>query len=247
MSASAPVSPRRRRRPPAPPPAALPPLLDVYDAALTAAPLVTKAATSAVLFALGETVQQALRRPRSASPLDSGRIARFALVGGVVHGPLFAAFFPALDAAVDPVAASAAAALGSAGPSPGALAAALKVLIDQAAFTPFLWLPLFFGSTAALEAAAGIPDPLDAVGRGAADGGGGAASSGWTRAAREARDKGWGLTPTLRANWLYWVPANVINYGLIDPSYRVLYVNGAALLWTAYLSGVQRGGRHRPL
>eukprot|EP00871_Galdieria_phlegrea_P003519 jgi/Galph1/4168/GphlegSOOS_G2846.1 len=41
---------------------------------------------------------------------------------------------------------------------------------------------------------------------------------------------------TLKANWMLWLPAQTINFRLTPPNYRVLFVNGVALIWNIYLA-----------
>ena len=137
--------------------------------------------------------------------LDLARSARFAAFGAAVQAPLFSFYFSSQDSMVD----------GALGLSPVA-AVLVKLAFDQLVWTPFFWLPVFFGGMALLE------------GRGA-------------RAALEAaRDRGWGYTAVCRANWAVWVPVNLLTYSVVPLELRILWINSVSLLWTAYLSRVQQ-------
>lgn len=48
-----------------------------------------------------------------------------------------------------------------------------------------------------------------------------------------ARSQWW---PTVVANWQIWVPAQLINFGLVPLHFQVLFANGVAVCWNAYLS-----------
>lgn len=41
--------------------------------------------------------------------------------------------------------------------------------------------------------------------------------------------------PVYRAGWVFWPLANMVNFLLVPPTGRVLYVNCAGLLWNTYL------------
>ncbi len=65
---------------------------------------------------------------------------------------------------------------------------AAKLAFDQLVWTPFCYLPVFFGAMAALEGGS------------------------WARVRREARERGWGLTDVLKANWKFWIPVLTVSY-----------------------------------
>ena len=183
-------------------------LLAGYQACLEAAPLATKAATSGVIFGASDALNSLLLAQRQGvrgGGLDLARSARFAAFGAAVQAPLFSAYFSTQDALVD----------GALGDSPAA-AVLVKLALDQLVWTPFFWLPVFFGGMALLE------------GRGA------------QAALGVARDRGWGFTETCRANWAVWVPVNLLTYSVVPLELRILWVNSVSLLWTAYLSRVQQ-------
>lgn len=58
-----------------------------YERAALAMPILTKSATSAVAYALGDVVAQRLTSSDRTRALDRGRIIRSTLAGGISHGP----------------------------------------------------------------------------------------------------------------------------------------------------------------
>lgn len=44
------------------------------------------------------------------------------------------------------------------------------------------------------------------------------------------------IMPTLYANWKVWPMVHVVNFALIPPRQRILYINIVALFWRAFLS-----------
>jgi len=50
--------------------------------------------------------------------------------------------------------------------------------------------------------------------------------------------------PVYKADVTVWVPAAAINFWLIPPMYRVLYVSTVSVFWNAYLSAVQHHDSH---
>lgn len=92
----------------------------------------------------------------------------------------------------------------------GVRGAVVKTAFDQLLFAPVL-LGCFFGSMALLE------------GRGVEGVKG------------EVEGK---LMGTLRTSWKIWPMINLINFGLVPPAMRVLFVNGLSVAWIAFLSMV---------
>ena len=100
---------------------------------------------------------------------------------------------------------------------PGESAAAVgkRLLLDQLCFAP-CFIPAFTTTMLFLE---GAPSPL--------------------AAAREQ----WGSLVV--ANWKLWVPAQLINFGLVPPHFQVLFANGVATCWNVYLSWATHSQRPR--
>ena len=46
---------------------------------------------------------------------------------------------------------------------------------------------------------------------------------------------------TVVANWKLWVPAQLINFGLVPIHWQVLFANGVATGWSIYLSRASHG------
>jgi len=86
-------------------------------------------------------------------------------------------------------------------------AVAAKLILDQGFMAP-VGTSLFFMAMKVLE---GQPE----------------------RAIPEVRAKLW---PVMLANWTVWPLANAINFALIPPSQRILYVNVLAIAWSAFMS-----------
>ena len=70
-----------------------------YCATLANHPLAVPAAVSAVTYALGDVTAQAYEG-RALTDVDAARVARSAVVGGALHGPLAALYFSSLDRAL---------------------------------------------------------------------------------------------------------------------------------------------------
>jgi len=70
-----------------------------YSAAALARPLLTKSATSAVAYFLGDSISQ--WAAGSSRPLDRGRVARATLAGAISHGPQLHYWSLLLDRYVD--------------------------------------------------------------------------------------------------------------------------------------------------
>ena len=81
-----------------------------------------------------------------------------------------------------------------------------RLLLDQGVFAP-VFIPSFMTVLLFIE---GNPAPIS-----------------------EAQTKWW---PTVAANWKLWVPAQLVNFGLVPLHFQVLFSNGVAVLWNTYLS-----------
>mgnify|MGYP002785227833 CR=1 FL=1 len=42
----------------------------------------------------------------------------------------------------------------------------------------------------------------------------------------------------IQANWALWIPAQLVNFGMVPLNYQVLFGNVVALVWNVYLSWV---------
>mmetsp|Transcript_1 Transcript_1/g.5 ORF Transcript_1/g.5 Transcript_1/m.5 type:complete len:128 (+) Transcript_1:525-908(+) len=95
-------------------------------------------------------------------------------------------------------------------------AVATKLFIDQCLWTPFIFLPVFFGGMVLMEGK-GVDAALGKI--------------------RQA------LVPSLKANWKVWVPANIVNYSVVPVDLKVLFINAVSLGFTVYLSLVANRGK----
>ncbi|ETL39355.1 hypothetical protein F441_09521 [Phytophthora nicotianae CJ01A1] len=99
--------------------------------------------------------------------------------------------------------------LGSRLPGVSTAAVAKRLALDQLGFAP-TFLPIILSSVLMLEGhSEDIPDKLRAD---------------W-----------WSVT---KANWVVWVPAQILNFRFVPGSMQVLFANVVGLLWNAYLSYV---------
>jgi hypothetical protein len=99
--------------------------------------------------------------------------------------------------------------LGAKLPGTSTAAVLKRLALDQLGFAP-TFLPVFISSVLTLEGnAQQIPDKLRAD---------------W-----------W---PVTKANWVVWVPAQILNFRFVPGSMQVLFSNVVGLLWNAYLSYV---------
>ena len=91
-------------------------------------------------------------------------------------------------------------------PGEGVGALGRRLALDQLVFAP-AFIPSFMAVLLLLE---GAPTPL-----------------------ADVRTKWW---DAVVANWRLWVPAQVINFGLVPLHFQVLFANGVAVFWNVYLS-----------
>mmetsp|Transcript_911 Transcript_911/g.2497 ORF Transcript_911/g.2497 Transcript_911/m.2497 type:complete len:274 (-) Transcript_911:1458-2279(-) len=108
-------------------------LWNAYNAQLVARPILTKALTSFVGFALGDILAQNLLNKNA--PFDSQRLLRMSLFGLLVHGPTGHFFYNALDRVIN---------------GTEAWKVVTKVAIDQILWAP-IFTVMFFAFIGALE------------------------------------------------------------------------------------------------
>ncbi len=60
--------------------------------------------------------------------------------------------------------------------------------------------------------------------------------------AQNCKEKFW---TTLKANWILWPAANLLNFGLVPIQYQVLFSNLVAFAWNIYLSYMQNSYQRR--
>ncbi|CAH0493822.1 unnamed protein product [Peronospora farinosa] len=102
-------------------------------------------------------------------------------------------------------------------PGISATAIAKRLAMDQLGFAP-MFLPIFISSVMTLEGRMEfIPDKL---------------KTDW-----------WPIT---KANWIVWVPAQLVNFRFVPGSMQVLFSNVMGLFWNAYLSYVSHSEVIKP-
>lgn len=107
--------------------------------------------------------------------------------------------------------------LGSAVPGTSTLAIAKRLVLDQLVFAP-TFLPIFLTALLTLEGdVAKVPEKLQ---------------NDW-----------W---PAVTANWVVWVPAQLINFRFVPGSLQVLFSNVVGLFWNSYLSFLSHSDAHLP-
>eukprot|EP00803_Ostreobium_quekettii_P004347 evm.model.scf_29.9 EVM.evm.TU.scf_29.9 scf_29:167482-169640(+) len=89
------------------------------------------------------------------------------------------------------------------------LSVASKLLVDQALFSPALCAAYYV----AMKTLEGTP----------------------SEAGPALRDRLW---PTVTAAWLFWVPAQCMNFGVVGPEHRVMAALSVNVVWNAVLSTI---------
>ncbi|GLD98456.1 hypothetical protein PINS_up007153 [Pythium insidiosum] len=90
-----------------------------------------------------------------------------------------------------------------------------RLALDQLGFAP-TFLPVFFSTLLTLE---GVPEQIPS----------------------KLRQDWW---PTVKANWVVWVPAQLLNFRFVPGNLQVLFANVVGLFWNSYLSYVSHSGDH---
>ncbi|CCI43018.1 unnamed protein product [Albugo candida] len=100
----------------------------------------------------------------------------------------------------------------------GKQAIAKRLILDQFLFAPS-FLPIFFTMLLTLEGK-------------------------FDKVASKLHQEWW---PTIKTNWIVWIPAQLINFGFVPGNLQVLFANVVGLFWNAYLSYVSHGNPHAEL
>lgn len=183
-------------------------LLKSYETLLHAHPLMTKAATAGCLAALGDAVAQ----KQAEEKYDALRGVSFAFFAAAYTGAFQHFWFGWLNDKLAFTAAlsSPSLALLLATPSSPAILAAGKLGLNQFIVVPFIYMPLFFVVTGAISLS--VEESIE-------------------RARRL-------YFPLLLRNYAFWLPAQFIQFSLVDPEWQVPYICAASLLWNVVLSSV---------
>lgn len=173
-------------------------LVAAYDGLLLRHRLKTTSASGAVLAWAGDACTQRATAPVSSSQYDTRRGAAFTLLGGLVTGPVNFVWLAHLDRAVRYVA-----------PGGGMRALMSKLALQSSIFQPFIYLPLFYGCSAAVRS--------------------------WSFEMTTARMRA-EYGRTLRTLWLFWTPCVAFAFGVLPVRQQAVFFAGVGFLWNAVLS-----------
>jgi hypothetical protein len=81
-------------------------------------------------------------------------------------------------------------------------------LLDNFVHSPLLYTPAFFLSVGLMQ------------------------GQSWGEACATLRDE---FASTMLALWAVWIPIQALTFGLVPPAYRVIFMNGACLMWNIIL------------
>lgn len=178
-----------------------------YTDALAQHPLATKMATGGILATAGDAIAQT----KSAESYDKRRAASFAVFDMAYratqhlafpflvhefHGQYLGKLMAAAHIASQQILTEYAAAME-------------QTLASQLGIVPFLYYPVFFSLTAAVQ---GLP----------------------ANAALERAKEN--FVPLMKRNLLFWIPVQFIQFGFIDEQLQIPFLSAAGLCWTFILS-----------
>lgn len=213
-----------------------------YMLLLETRPLATKVVSGAAIAAIGDINCQVFLEPDS--PFDVKRAVTFTFLGGAFISPLLhvsygflGRAFPGTSAVVRPLSPlalyeclpalisrsrtlllAASYARGSECLTTLLQTVAKRLALDQLVFAP-TFLSVFFSLLLTLEGEADkVPEKL--------------AQDWW---------------PAVKANWVVWVPAQLINFRFVPGSLQVLFSNVVGLFWNMYMSLVSHSEAHAPI
>jgi hypothetical protein len=183
----------------------------LYDGWLRRAPVTTKCVTSAFLFGLGDRIAQRVEKSRA--PKGDGLRATEpdddgALVSATTARTMRMVLWGGVIFA--PIAHKWVNFVERTVGSHGKVVVVKKMLLDMFVLAPSL-NTLFFTTTQVMEGKTPGQGFDFAVDR---------------------------LPQTLKANYMIWPAANVVNYGFVPLQYRILFINCVNLVWTTVLSTI---------
>ncbi|KAG6598126.1 Mpv17 protein [Phytophthora cinnamomi] len=183
-------------------------LWQFYHYWLHEAPLLTKAATAATLFGVGDRIAQRIETEEGEDGIaaeeeghaglvtaSTARTLRMMMWGGLFAAPIMHTWFHVVDQVI---------------PGTGRLVVAKKIVADMMVIAPGTSLA-FFTVTKSMEG-----EPV-------------------SDAFEVAKLK---LPPTLLADYMLWPAANVIIFGLVPLHYRTPLTHCVSLVWSTFLSGM---------
>ncbi|ETM02712.1 hypothetical protein L917_00870 [Phytophthora nicotianae] len=183
----------------------------LYDGWLRRSPMVTKSVTSAVLFGLGDRVAQRMEKSGKQED-DDPRGEESGDDGAIVSESTARTMRMMIWGSVlfTPVAHTWINFIERTVGSQGKVVVFKKMLLDALVFAPSI-NTLFFTSTQMMQG--------KSIGHGV----------------DFAADR---LPQTLKANYMIWPVANIINYSYVPLQYRILFINCVNLVWTTVLSTI---------
>ena len=186
-------------------------LLKSYGNLLHDHPIPTKMATATILAAGGDAIAQ--RSQDTYEEYDLNRGASFAIFGAVYTGAFQHFWFDWLNhnlaSSMSSLSPTLAMALGS--PSAPTVLAMSKMGANQFLMVPFVYMPLFFLVTGALQ---------------------GLSTEQTTDRAKEL------YTQIIVRNWAFWLPAQFVQFNFVSPDWQIPYLCAMGLVWTFLLSSV---------
>jgi len=186
--------------------------LSWYLDCLSARPLPTKMATGAALAAVGDAVAQG----REDDAYDPARGASFAAFDATYRAAQHWLFPVVVDACRGGLVLGllAAAGLAAPGDSEAAVAAATALersLASQLLIVPFLYYPVFFLFTGAMQGLS------------------------FEEGLARAREN---FVPLMQRNLLFWVPVQYVQFGYVPTDLQIPFLSCAGLAWTFILSAL---------
>ncbi|KAI0271248.1 hypothetical protein BC834DRAFT_858433 [Gloeopeniophorella convolvens] len=187
-----------------------------FNTLLIRRPLAAQCATSAVLFGAGDVIaQQAVER--RGTKHDLARTARLAFYGGALFGPPVSKWIGFLSR------------LRFATP---AKAAVYSTFIDQTVMAPLV-VGWFFTSMSIMEGkgASGVIDSLNTMYAPTL-------LRGWSVASISHSHCTHIIHDIQRSHRLVYTPTQMINFSVVPPQFRFVFVGVVSLFWNTYLSVV---------
>ena len=180
-------------------------VLTAYTSSLAHHPLVTKMATGGLLATAGDAIAQSQSQPEK--DYDTRRALSF-MVFDMSYRALQHVVFPIIVQACQGQYLGSL--LGSSSFVSTDYAAALEqTLASQLGIVPFLYYPVFFTLTAAIQ--------------------GLSARQGWERAVTT-------FGPLMQRNLLFWIPVQFVQFGFVPEPLQIPFLSVAGLCWTFILS-----------
>ena len=172
-----------------------------YEAALEAAPILTKSVTSGALYGVGDCIAQAVSRRQAGTadaPFDMPRFMRAVIFGGVFYPGIAHLHYNFLEHLVVVRWATA-----------KSMVPWYKMFIEQFVYWSYFTNAYYHAVLGALQGFS-VQRVYDRV-----------ADTLWD---------------TLKAQWAFWIPAQLINFRFVPVRHQLNFVLVVSLFWTTFLS-----------